>query len=86
MGGFFILSLLYLGVSGAMFTVSNVCSRATLVILTPSCHVVEYLQADLRVLDILLCFILSFMGSTRRDHHFGHLMHLQLRERVAPLL
>jgi len=86
MSGFFILSVLYLAISGTMFIVSNVRSQATPIILTPSCHVVEYLQADLRVLVLHLCFILIFMDVTRRDHHFGRRLHLQLREWVALLL
>ena len=83
---FFILSILYLGVSGAMFTVSNVRSRATPIVLTPSCHTVDYLQADLRVLDMARYFIRNFVGSTRGDCRSCRLLHPQLREGVAPLL
>jgi len=86
MAGFFILSILYLGISGATFSVSDVCSRTIPVVLTPSRHVVEYLPADLRVLDTHRHGILNFLGSTSCNDCPGHRLHAQLWQGPPSLL
>jgi hypothetical protein len=69
MYAFFTMSILYLGLSGAMFGVSKILSGAMPVFLTPSRHVVEYLQADLQVLDTYRYRLRSFLGSPHCDRH-----------------
>lgn len=86
MYGFFALSVLYLGVSGSMFTVSSVRSCAAPVVLTSSCHVVKYLPDDLQVLDIHCQCVRSLLGPPHCGRRPLYPLHTQLWDRPPPLL